>query len=239
MRDYNAKYNLSQDENVFVARRNIVDYIWKSAKLEGLEITFPETDAVYNGLTVASLRASDIVTINNLKHAWQFIFDTLDCPTDFVYICKLNRIVGDGGLIYNAGFLRQIPVGIDDTSWKSVIPIEADIKTDINRIKEVENPTLRAIKIMLYCMHTQMFVGGNKRTAMLAANHEMVANGCGIISIPIEFQPEFMKLLVEFYESGETETIQDFIYDNCIDGLDLPAQRNGPQITGCFHYGRN
>lgn len=41
-----AKYNLSVDENIFVAKRNIIDYIWKSAKLEGLAVTFPETEAI-------------------------------------------------------------------------------------------------------------------------------------------------------------------------------------------------
>lgn len=28
------KFNLTKEENVFIAKRNIVDYIWKSANLE-------------------------------------------------------------------------------------------------------------------------------------------------------------------------------------------------------------
>ena len=30
----NNKFNLTREQNVFVAKRNIVDYIWKSAYLE-------------------------------------------------------------------------------------------------------------------------------------------------------------------------------------------------------------
>jgi len=36
-----------------------------------------------------------------------------------------------------------------------------------------------------------MFLDSNKRTGMLAGNHVMIANGAGIISIPIEHQREF------------------------------------------------
>ncbi|MCM1062416.1 MAG: Fic family protein, partial [Eubacterium sp.] len=91
-------------------------------------------------------------------------------------------------------------------------------------IIKTESPTERAISLMLYCMRSQMFVDGNKRTAMLAANHEMIMNGCGIISVPIEHQSEFTKLLVEFYETNNPDTLMRFVYDNCIDGLDLRAQ---------------
>ena len=34
------KFNLTREQNVFVAKRNIVDYIWKSANLEGIDVTY-------------------------------------------------------------------------------------------------------------------------------------------------------------------------------------------------------
>lgn len=48
--------------------------------------------------------------------------------------------------------------------------------------------TEQAINVMLWVMQRQMFIDGNKRTAMLIANKLMIENGCGIISIPIEKQ---------------------------------------------------
>lgn len=60
------KFQMTEAQNVFVARRNIVDTIWKSARLEGLAVTFPETDAVFNGLPV-TMKLNDVLTINNLK----------------------------------------------------------------------------------------------------------------------------------------------------------------------------
>lgn len=37
---YEKKYDMTREENVFWAKRNLVDYIWKSANLEGIAVTF-------------------------------------------------------------------------------------------------------------------------------------------------------------------------------------------------------
>lgn len=196
-----AKFDLSVDENVFIVRRNIVDYIWKSSKLDGIDVTFPETEAIYNGISVSNIKIADIIAVNNLKHAWQFALDTIDCPTDYFYIRELDRII-NGDII------------------KPDVSSEIDIKNAFNKFQKIGSPTERSITMMLYCMRTQI----NKRTSMLVANHEMIMNGCGVISVPIEHQPEFIRLSVDFYETGNTETIKQFVYDKCIDGLDMRTQ---------------
>jgi hypothetical protein len=198
----NSKYNMTLEQNIFVAKRNIVDYIYKSAQLEGLGVTYPDTEAIFNGVSAPGVKVTDIIAVNNLKHAWQFVLDTLEPPLDYAYLCKLNQLVGG-------------------TSWKPEIPVEDDIKKHLVDLQDVDNPTERAIDIMLYVMRGQFFLDGNKRTAMLAANKEMIANGQGIISIPVELIPQFTPLLVKYYETGEADTIKDFIYDNCIDGMNL------------------
>ncbi len=215
------KFRMTVEENVFTAKRNIIDYIWKSARLEGLGVTYPDTEAIYNGMSAPGVKVSEIVAVNNLKHSWQFLLDTLDCPTDFKYICQLNRLVGGDNLIIRAGYLRNVSVSMGGTSWKPDMPDEDKIRQDLEKISHIENPTERAITLMLYCMRSQMFLDGNKRTAMLAANHEMIMNGCGIISVPIEKQRDFTKLLVEFYETGDMDAIADFVYGECIDGIDF------------------
>ena len=215
------KFSLTRDENIFVAKRNLIDYIWKSAKLEGLGVTYPDTEAIFNGMYAPNVKVNDIIAVNNLKHAWQFLLDNLDVPADYPYICQLNRIVGGDNLIINAGFIRKVPVSIGGTSWKPDIPIESQIKEEVANVLSVEEPTDRAITLMLYLMRKQMFLDGNKRTAMLAGNQIMIANGCGVLSVPIEIQPEFTKMLVEYYETGEMDSLKDFVYENCIDGIDF------------------
>jgi Fic family protein len=216
-----SKYNMTLEQNIFVAKRNIVDYIYKSAQLEGLGVTYPDTEAIFNGVSAPGIKVTDIIAVNNLKRAWEFLLDTLTPPLDYAYLCKINQIVGGDNLVYNAGYIRKSSVSIGGTSWKPELPVEADIKNRLIELQAVENATERSIDIMLYIMRGQFFLDGNKRTAMLAANKEMIANGQGIISIPVELIPQFTPLLVQYYETGEMDTVKTFIYDNCIDGMDL------------------
>jgi len=46
---------------------------------------------------------------------------------------------------------------------------------------------------MLYMMRAQIFEDGNKRAAMMVANHILIKNGRGIIAVPEEHQAEFRK----------------------------------------------
>ena len=216
-----SKFQMTREENIFVAKRNIVDYIWKSAKLEGLGVTYPDTEAIYNGMRAPNVKVTEIVAVNNLKHAWQFLLDNLDVLPDYNYICYLNKIIGGDNLIVNAGYLRKVPVSIGGTSWKPDMPIESVIKEEIEEVFRIENPTQRSITLMLYLMRKQMYIDGNKGTSMLAGNQIMIANGCGIISVPIECQPAFTKLLIEYYESNDMSEISEFVYEKCIDGIDF------------------
>lgn len=70
-------------------------------------------------------------------------------------------------------------------------------------------------------MRKQMFIDGNKRVAMLFANRIMIDHGCGIITIAQDKQPTFYEKLSKFYESGDMKDLKEWIYENCIDGLNL------------------
>lgn len=203
------------------AKRNIIDTIYSEAKLEGIGVTYPDTQEIYEGRAVAGLTVEETIKINNLKHAWQFILDNIEYPMDLRFIRQINSEVGNG-VVINSGSLRQIDVKIGGTSWKPEIPDEDSAKRDISDITEnaASTATDKAIGIMLYIMRSQLFMDGNKRTAQLAANKIMIENGAGIICIPVEKQREFVALLVEFYETADPQKISTFIYEYCVDGFD-------------------
>ena len=211
------KFKMSIEDNIFLAKRNIIDIIWKSACLEGLNVTFPDTEAICNRLVVSSIEVDKVIAINNLKHAWQFILDNIDYPIDYPYICKIHQYVGSN-LFRNAGFIRNYPVSV---GGKLDMPIESKIKEEIAEINTIDNETDRAITMMLHLMRRQMFGDGNKRTSMLAANQIMISSGVGIISIPIDLQRSFSELLVKFYETNNMEEIKNFVYKFCIEGIPL------------------
>ena len=58
----------------------------------------------------------------------------------------------------------------------------------------------------------------------MTANHVMIQNGAGIISVPIKQQEKFLELLVKFYETNDTSEIKELIYNHCIDGINFKRE---------------
>lgn len=218
------KYNLTREQNVFIAKRNIVDYIWKSANLEGIGVTYPETQAIYDGGIVNGLTVDNIIAITNLKYAWQFILENDDIDYNFSTLCHIHKLVADKLVIdQELGKIRTTPVNIGGTTWKPQFPIESQIKEELDALlNQLEKTkTEIAIEAMLSIMRRQMFIDGNKRVAMLFANKIMIDNGCGVISIAHSDQPVFYEKLIEFYETANMNDLKNWIYEHCIDGLNL------------------
>lgn len=218
------KFNLTREENIFVAKRNIVDYIWKSANLEGIGVTYPETQAIYDGGIVNGLTVDNIIAINNLKYAWQFILEKEKFESDYKALCHIHKLTVDKLVLeQNLGRLRATPVNIGGTSWKPLFPIESQIKEELEELLSQKEKTITEIslEIMLWIMRRQMFIDGNKRVAMLFANKIMIDNGCGIISISQENQPTFYEKLIKYYETNDMSDIKEWLYDTSIDGINL------------------
>ena len=213
------KFELTQEQNIFLAKRNIVDSIWKSANLEGISITFPETQQIYDGGNVNHLRVDEIVTINNLKHAWQFILNSINTNVNFNYISSIHSLVGST-IVESPGKIRTYNVNMSGTKWRPDLPSIEKLENLLIDINKIENDTTRAIRLMLKLMKMQLFNDGNKRTAMLVANHELIKNGRGIIAIEEEDKVEFGERLIQYYESEDKlEELEKFIYDKSLYGI--------------------
>ena len=64
-------------------------------------------------------------------------------------------------------------------------------------------------------MKKQLFLDGNKRTAVIFANHYLISRGMGLIVIPAELVSEFKEHLIRYYED-ENQSIKDFLYNKCL-----------------------
>jgi len=215
------KYHMTVEDNIFFAKRNIVDLIYKSARLEGLAVTFPDTYAVVNGGIINGMSLEDAMLINNLKHAWQFVLSTIDYPVNFSYVCQIHKYVGESLAGYNAGFLRNQIIHVmmgDEEPFTPDLLIEVDAREEIEQFMHIPNATDKSVSLMLHLARRQMFNDGNKRTAMLAANHIMIENGAGVISVPPSKLPEFIHVLTDYYKSNDMNGAKQFIYEYCIIG---------------------
>lgn len=218
------KFNLTREQNIFIAKRNIVDYIWKSANLEGINVTYSETQAIYDGGIVNGLTVDNIIAINNLKYAWEFILENENISYDYNTLCQIHKLASDKLVLQeNLGKLRSTPVNIGGTSYKPAFPIESMIKEELEELlnQNEKTKTEISIEIMLWIMRRQMFIDGNKRVAMLFANKIMIDNGCGIISIEQKNQTLFYEKLIKYYETNNMDDLKDWIYNTSIDGINL------------------
>lgn len=214
----NSKYNMDLEDNVFFAKRKLVDNVYRSAKLEGIAVTFAQTEDIFNNVNVANLRPDEIIAVLNLKNTWQYMLDTIKEEITIEYIKKIHEEIASG-IIRPAGEFRDRGVGISGTNWRPKLPSEVDYETELKNIKQIKNELDYALEIFLWIQKSQMFIDGNKRTANLVANHEFIKNGLGIITIPPELTGTYKQKLVDFYETDDAEKIKKFLYENCIDGV--------------------
>ena len=201
------------EQNIDFAKRHLVDTIYKQAILEGVATTFADTESIIEGGKVHNMTSEDILKIVNLKHAWEFILNknVILSDTNFALLCEINKIVEEG-FYYTAGKVRNTPVTIGGTIWKPDLPIESVIKEELEEIfsKELDDID-RAIELLLYIMKKQVFIDGNKRTAVIYSNHYLISKGKGIIVIPAELTEEFKDLLIPYYEGRDEKKIKKFI----------------------------
>jgi len=61
----NSKYKMSLEDNIFFAKRKFVDNVYRSAKLEGIAVTFAQTEDIFNNVNVANLRLDEIIAVLN------------------------------------------------------------------------------------------------------------------------------------------------------------------------------
>lgn len=212
------KYNLTLEQNIFLAKRNLVDNIYANARMEGLNITFPQTKTILEGINVPNLKIDEIQCVLNLRDAWKYVINNINEEFNIGFICKVNELVARNESI-EWGVLRSGSVQITGTEYIPEIPCQEKVNEEIKKILEIENPTERSIEYMLYGMRSQLFWDGNKRTSTICANKIMIENGCGIIKVPDNKLEEFTVLLSEFYSTDNSEKIKKFIFDNCIDGI--------------------
>lgn len=203
-----------KDTAVEMAKRMLVDSIWKSANLEGLGTTFPKTEAILANAPTTT-KTEEVLFVINMKRAWQFLLDNLEYRNCIMLLREFDKIVGELMFSY-AGEIRTIPVQIGGTSWEPEMPHTGIIMDSIKEIEQIKDVELRALKYFCYIARTQMFIDGNKRVAQLMANKVLIENNVGIFQIPIEKLEEFKGMLIEFYETGDDRKIVGFMREFCI-----------------------
>ena len=214
------KYNMTKEDNIFFAKRKLVDNIYKSANLEGIAVTFADTYSFMNNVNNGNISIDDMLKLKGLKDAWEYTLNNIDCELTIDYIKKIHFEICKGQNIEPLGEFRNKGVGITGTSWRPKLPSECNYEDDLKRILSIPNELERCITLFCFIQRAQMFLDGNKRVANLVANKEMIRTGQGIISVPIEKIGEYFTKLIKYYETNDISDIKLWVYDYCIDGIE-------------------
>ena len=223
-----AKLGYSQEElssnvilNMDFVRANMKSIIYDQAVLEGVATTFPDTELIIENGKVNNVSAEDVQKILNLKHAWEFVLDkdVIQTPSSY-YVCQYIAKLVNEGFYQEGGRIRGVPVKIGGSNYIPPLPIEMVVKEEIDAIVQSGSDVIDiAIELALYVMKTQIFNDGNKRTAIIFANHYLISKAGGLMVVPENIVPEFKKLLVEYYEETNIDAIKVFLKDKCLKTL--------------------
>lgn len=200
--------------SISMGKRQLVDSIWKSAGIEGLGTTFPNTEKILENIPVQTKR-DEVFFIVNMKRAWYFLFDNVDYPNNISYLRELNKICMEE-LSYDAGNIRTAPVTIGGTSWIPELPQEDVIIDKLKEIEDMSNRLEAALEMFCFVARTQMFLDGNKRVAQLMCNKIMMQADVGIFSVPYDQIDRFKELLVNYYETNDSNKIKTFFREKCL-----------------------
>lgn len=198
--------------NIDFARSNLKEFIYDQAVLEGIATSFPQTEEIIDNGKVVGVTASDVQKILNLKHAWEFILDSdvLQFNSNYEVLCHIAQLINEG-FFTDGGRIRAVPVTIGGSTYKPPLPIESVVKEQINLILHSNDSVLdQAIKLCLFTMKTQVFKDGNKRSAIIFANHFLISHGEGLLVVPEKNTNEFKKLLIAYYEGSKETEIMEF-----------------------------
>lgn len=214
------KYNLTKEQNIFLAKKKLIENIYSGARVEGLNVTYPETQAIVDGINVAHLSIDDILVIRNLKNAWKFVLENIEKETDLDFLLRINEDVSRGESL-DWGRLRTGQAGISGTNYLPPIPEENNVRECIQKIIDKNfSDTEKAIELYMYCCKSQLFWDGNKRTAFIFANKYLISKGCGLLSIKDEDILSFNVKLTDYYQEEEKKQIlKEFLYNKCITGI--------------------
>lgn len=198
------------------AKRSIVDIIYRATVVEGLGTTYLKTERILENLPVNTTR-EEMCFVLNMKHAYEFVFDTVTEPIDIMYLRELHKILGEN-LIYDCGILRTYNVSIGGTNWKPELPDYDNVKDCLLRINSLSNAEAKAIACFCYIAKSQLFSDGNKRLAQLITNKVLIENGIGIFKIPYEIDT-WRALLVDYYETDNANALCKYLNNECIERI--------------------
>jgi len=194
-----------------------IDLSWKSSQIEGNTYSLLETERLLKEKETASGKTKDeAVMLLNHKDALDFILEnpTYLKPLSVAKIEDIHSI-----LIKELGVDRNVRirrVGITGTNYKPLdneFQIREALEDMCLLINRCENIFEKALLLLVLLSYIQPFVDGNKRTARIVSNAELLANGYCPLSFRTIESVEYKKAMLLFYEQNNITAFKKIFID--------------------------
>ena len=219
---FEDNFHLSPEQSLFLAKKKWDENVYCGMKMENRAVTFPQTQTILNGVNVPNVQLDDIQAILNMRDAWKFLLSTINEEVTFEYWCKLNEYIARNEAL-EWGKLRTGSVGISGTDYEPPIPTKEKTIEELENILFASNAsaTDKALEAFTWGARGQFFWDGNKRTSLMLANKILVFSGAGIMTITDKHMEQFNTLLLNYYNTGKSEELKQFLYENAIQGMKI------------------
>lgn len=219
MKNYADKFHMTPEQSLFLAKKKWDENVYCGMRMEARNITFPQTKTILQGVNVPNVQLDDIQAVLNMRDAWRFLLDSMSEPVSFEYWCKLNEYIARNEAL-EWGKLRTGSVGISGTEYMPPVPTEDQARAELEAILTADtSATAKALEAFVWGARGQFFWDGNKRTSMTLANKILIASGAGFLTITDRHMERFNTLLLDYYNTGDSETLKGFLYENTIQGI--------------------
>ena len=219
MKNYTDKFNMTPEQSLFLAKKKWDENVYCGMRMENRAVTFPQTKTILQGVNVPSVQLNDIQAILNMRDAWQFLLGSMDQPVTLDYLCKINEYIARNEAL-EWGKLRTGSVMISGTDYLPPVPSAEAVAAELAEILTADtSATAKALEAFAWGARGQFFWDGNKRTSMTLANKILISAGAGFLTITDRHMEQFNTLLVEYYNTGDSEALKSFLYENAIQGI--------------------
>ena len=186
--------------------RLAIDLSWKSSQIEGNTYSLLETEQLLKEKKTASGKSKDeAVMLLNHKEAIDFIVENPDYLKELT-VARIENI--HGILVKELNVDRNIRrrrVGITGTNY---MPLDNEFQIrealeDVCRlINSRDNIFEKSLLLLVLISYIQPFNDGNKRTARIVSNAQLIANGYCPISFRTVDSVDYKKAMLVFYEQN-------------------------------------
>ncbi len=194
-----------------------IDLSWKSAQIEGNTYSLLETERLLKEKEAARGKTrEEAVMLLNHKKALDYI---LDKPDDFKQLSILHieeihaLLMEDFGVERN---IRQRRVGITGTNYQpldNAFQIREALEDAVLLVNSKENVFEKALLTLALLSYIQAFVDGNKRTARIASNAVLIANGYCPLSFRSVDSIDYKKATLIFYEQNNLSALKEIFIE--------------------------